>query len=233
MALLHSESRELLGRRLDRPERFDEQFGHLDGRRYRRPGCAPRRWHRPRPGRTGGRHRTRRPPRTGSASLGSNGWRITGTSLPGAESSRARLSGRGRRMSGNARTGIVDQRFEYIDSGRFASTGAFANVRVASVTCTSRPHTPQSAHSRTLVAVPSSKGTSEWPCVRCSGVTPNTSHKVACRSTVVVSASHVPRRNARPRDQQRDVPQLGVHGHLRLAPHARARRDSGRGRCRE
>ena len=59
---------------------------------------------------------------------------------------------------------------------------------MASATCTSRPHTPQSAHSRTDDEVPSRIGTNDWPWVRCSGVTPKTSHRVACRSTVVVSA---------------------------------------------
>src|SRR6202521_5880472 len=116
---------------------------------------------------------------------------MTGTSVPGYWSRRARWSGLGKPQPGNARIGIVDHRLENIDSGRFAATGDFANVRVASITCTSRPHTPHNAHSRTLVAVPSTSGISEWPWVRCDGVTPNASHTVACTSTVVVSASQV------------------------------------------
>jgi hypothetical protein len=44
----------------------------------------------------------------------------------GTRSTTARWSGRGSRTSGNARTGMVDHRFEYIESGRFESTGAFA-----------------------------------------------------------------------------------------------------------
>src|SRR5690349_17769557 len=116
---------------------------------------------------------------------------MTGTSLPGARSSHARESGRGRRASGNARIGIVDQRFDHIDNGRLPRTGVRAYVRVASATCTSRPHTPHNAHSRTPVEVPSSNGTSDVPCVRCAGVTPNASQIVAFRSTVVVSALHV------------------------------------------
>ena len=68
------------------------------------------------------------------------------------------------------------------------------------------------------VAVPSSSGTSDRPWVRCSGVTPNTSHSVACRSTVVVSAPLVPGATPGHEIEQRDVAELGVHGDLRLAP---------------
>ena len=123
------------------------------------------------------------------------------------------------RTSGKGCMGIVDHRFEHIDSGRFASTGHFAAVpRRGRGTCTSRPHTG-AAPIRGLVAVPSSSGHERLPVGTMSGVTPNTSHSVACRSTVVVSARRA-RRDARPRHQQRDVARARVDRHLRLAPHA-------------
>ena len=52
---------------------------------------------------------------------------------------------------------------------------------------------------------PRCSGSSDRPCVRWRGVTPNRSRSVACRSTVVVSAIAGCRRDARPGDHQRDV----------------------------
>ncbi len=116
--------------------------------------------------------------------------------------------------------GIVVQRLEIIDSGRFPSTGALANVRVASATCTSRPRHPAQRPLPDQDAVPSSSGTSDRPWVRWSGATAKVSQSVACRSTVVVRASLVP--GATPgHDTSRGMrPSSGVHGHLRLAPDA-------------
>ncbi len=114
---------------------------------------------------------------------------------------------------------MVDQRFDHIDSGTLSATGARAYLRRPSVTCTQLPQTPPSAHGRIVVARPSTSGRSEAPCVRCAGVTPNTSTSVAWRSTLVVSASHVPPPlDARPVDEQRHVAQRLVLRHPGLAP---------------
>ena len=59
----------------------------------------------------------RRPAQNGSMSPGSNGWRITGHVEPGMRSSAARSSGRRQAQLGEPCTGIVDQRFDHIDSG--------------------------------------------------------------------------------------------------------------------
>ena len=87
---------------------------------------------------------------------------------------------------------MVDQRFDHMASGKPSPSGARAYLRRPSVTCTQLPYTPPIAHSRTAEARPSSRGTSDVPWVTWSAVTPNTSHRVACRSTLVVSASTVP-----------------------------------------
>ena len=76
-------------------ERLDEEVGHLLVGIARRPGCGTRRRRRPPRGRTGHRRRSAPMPQNGRSSLGSKGWRITGTSEPGARSSQARWSGRG------------------------------------------------------------------------------------------------------------------------------------------
>ena len=128
----------------------------------------------------------------GSRSPGPNGWRITGTDEPGMNANSARSSGGGSGPNPATCKGMVDQRFDHIDSGRLPSTGARAYLRRPSVTCTQLPHTPPSAHSRTPAAPPPSSGRSDTPWVRWAGATPNTSVRVACRSTLVVSASQVP-----------------------------------------
>ena len=92
-------------------------------------------------------------------------------------------------------SGIVDQRFDQTASGRLPSTGARAYLRRPSVTCTQLPHTPPIAHSRPVPGEggrESSSGRSDTPWVRWAGATPNTSARVAWRSTLVVSASHTP-----------------------------------------
>jgi hypothetical protein len=77
----------------------------------------------------------------GTVSPGSNGWRITGTSEPGIVSSQARASGLGNAMncSRPVWAGIVDHRFDHIDSGTLSPTGARAYFRRPSVTCTQLP----------------------------------------------------------------------------------------------
>ena len=156
-----------------------------------RRGCAPRRDRRR--GRTGGCRVNRVAAQNGRRSPATNGWRITGTSEPGMRSSTARSSGMRQRRQRETARGPASS-----TSGSTTSTAARCRrpgpgVRVArpSTTCTSRPHTPVSAQSRTDVVSPSSSGTSERPCVRCRSTTPNRSAIVACRSTLVVSASHV------------------------------------------
>ena len=66
----------------------------------------------------------RRPTQNGSRSPGSNGWRITGIVEPGIRSSAARSSGAGRLDQPVTWTGMVDQRFDHIDSGNRSPTGA-------------------------------------------------------------------------------------------------------------
>ena len=151
--------------------------------------------------------------------------------MPGMWSSTARPSGRGRRRSGNAGTGIVDHRFDHIDSGWLVATGARAYFRRPSVTCTSRPHTPVSAQSRTEVGAPSSSGTSEWPWVRCG----------------TVDAEHVGKRREQVDGGGERVDDAGVDARAtrraaacgraarrpapRACPRCPSRRGSGRGRC--
>ena len=53
----------------------------------------------------------------GTSSPAPNGCRMTGTSLPGIRANSARSSGRGRRNSCADMIGMVDQRFDHIDSG--------------------------------------------------------------------------------------------------------------------
>ena len=79
-----------------------------------------------------------------------------------------------------ALTGIVDHRFDHIDSGRLLSlVGPRAYFRFPSSTCTQRPNTPASAKSRMLELAPVTSGTIECPCVRCVDWTSNTSINVA------------------------------------------------------
>ena len=59
-----------------------------------------------------------------------NGWRITGTVEPGMWSSTARSSGSGSRRSGCACNGIVDHRFDHIESGSFSPAGRAHVLRV-------------------------------------------------------------------------------------------------------
>jgi len=59
----------------------------------------------------------------GKRSPGRNGWRMTGTLEPGMRSSTARSSGFGKATSKAACTGMVDQRFDHIDSGALSCTG--------------------------------------------------------------------------------------------------------------
>ena len=132
-------------------------------------------------------------PRTAAGRPAANGWRITGMSMPGMRSSQARSSGFGSVMkSANAGgTGIVDHRFDHIDSGKLSPSGARAYLRRPSVTCTQLPNTPPIAQSRTEVASPVSSGTSDRPCVRCAGRDAEHVGDRGVRSTFVVSASHV------------------------------------------
>ena len=60
---------------------------------------------------------------------------------------------RGKRRSGTPCTGIVDHRFDHIDSGKLSPPGPRAYLRVPSVTCTQLPYTPPIAHSRIDVGV--------------------------------------------------------------------------------
>ena len=159
----------------------------------RRPGCAPRRWRRTRRGRRARRPRSGRRPRTGRSSLGSNGWRITGTSVPGHAVEPGPVVGAGQAESREARGPASST------SGSTTSTAAGCPRPAPGRTCGwRRPRAPRGPTRRTAPtrgstsAVPSSSGTSDRPCVRCSGATPKTSQSVAWRSTVVVSASQVP-----------------------------------------
>ena len=87
---------------------------------------------------------------------------------------------------------MVDHRFDHIDNGNRSPAGPRAYLRVPSVTWTQLPNVPPMAHSRTDVAAPVSSGTSDRPWVGCATVASNASAMVAKRSTLVVSASHVP-----------------------------------------
>ena len=104
----------------------------------------------------------------------------------------ARRSGRGRRMSGKARTGMVDHRFDHIDSGRLPSAGARAygaaaigHVHLASPHAAQRPLPDRRSPCRRAAARATGRACGA------SGLTANVSQRVAWRSTVVVSASHV------------------------------------------
>ena len=97
---------------------------------------------------------------------------------PGMRSSTARSSGRGRRSRGSAWIGIVDHRFDHIDSGRFVVDRRLADVAGGRRRRAPRgPTRRMSAHSRTDVAAPVEQRHERRPWVRCSGVTPNTSHE--------------------------------------------------------
>src|SRR6476469_7504450 len=95
--------------------------------------------------------------------------------------------------------GMVDQRFDHIDSGALSPAGPRTYFwPSALMTWTSPPHTPVSAQSRTADeeacawGSPFTSGAIERPWVRCGEVTPKTSAIVACRSTLVVNASQAP-----------------------------------------
>ena len=62
-----------------------------------------------------------RAPRTGGRRRGRTAGRSRAREVPGMVRSSARSSGRGRRSSGSGCTGMVDQRLDHMDSGRFSS----------------------------------------------------------------------------------------------------------------
>ena len=85
---------------------------------------------------------------------------------------------------------MVDQRLDHMLSGALSPAGPRAYlVPSAATRWTSRPHTPVRAHSRIEVAAPVTSGTRERPWAVAGGSTPNRSHSVAWRSTLVVRAS--------------------------------------------
>ena len=200
----------------------------------RRPGCGPRRWRRPRRGRRAGRRRSEPLAQYGRSSLGSNGWRITGhvaarqpvepRPLVGA----GQADSRGRRGSASSTTG-----------SRTSTAGGWPRPARGRRCGWRRRRAPRGPTRRTAPTRGSTSARARRAGARASDracgarrSTPKTSQSVAWRSTVVVSASQVAGGRARPRDQQRDVAQLGVDRHRGLAPDVRARRGSGRGRCR-
>ena len=139
---------------VDSPRRFSRSSGSTS-RSYR--------WWRPRflapTPRTAARHRLR-------TAGGSPARRE-----PGMRSSIARSSGFGQLavVLEALCTGIVDQRFDHIDSGKLSPTGARAYLRRPSVTCTQLPQTPpmrpvaDRRRPRRRAAA-----RSERPCVRCA-----------------------------------------------------------------
>ena len=125
-----AEADELLVGCLDRPERLDQEVGHLLGLGAaaavgevvadRAVGVGLR------PVVEQVALEVAAGPSTAGRRSGRRAGGSPGRRCPGTWSSEARPSGRGSRRSGKARTGIVDQRFDHIDSGRFPSTGARA-----------------------------------------------------------------------------------------------------------
>ena len=150
-------------------------------------------------------------------------------------SSTARSSGAGSRSSGSACTGIVDQRFDHIDSGDVVADRARARTsRRPSMTCTSRPQTPAE---RPLAdrrrPSPSSSGTSDRPCVRCARRRRRTRRRAwrAGRRSWS-SASHVAAGSTPGHATSSGMwPERLVDRDAGLAPDVASRRGSGRGRC--
>ena len=180
-----------------------------------------------------GRSRRRRP-RTAGGRPAANGWRITGTSEPGTNASAARRSGRGQaqlgaRVDRHRRPAVRPHREREVLPHRRAGVVPFAvdDVHVPAPVAEQRVVADRVGRRRRPAAP------SDRPCVRCAGGTPNTSAIVACRSTFVVSASTRARVDSRPRDEQRRVPELRVDRDARVCRTRRARRGSGRGRCRD
>ena len=97
---------------------------------------------------------------------------MTGTVVPGMLSSTARSSGAGNSSKPAMLTGMVDQRFDHMDSGKLSPDDDRAYLVVPSVTWTHLPYMPPMAQSRTESASPVNRGTRDRPWVRCPTVTP-------------------------------------------------------------
>ena len=80
-----------------------------------------------------------RPTQNGSRSPGSKGWRMTGHVGARHEVEPGPAVGPGQAGRRRSCSGIVDQRFDHIASGKFDSTAPRAYLRVPSVTCTQLP----------------------------------------------------------------------------------------------
>src|SRR4051795_13772573 len=95
-------------------------------------------------------------------------------------------------MSGKALIGMVDQRFDHIDSGKFSGPDPRRYLRWPSVIPTWRPQYPKRASSRTESAVPSISGSSDLPWLGWATEAPNRTALVGGGSTGVAGASRSP-----------------------------------------
>ena len=175
------------------------------------------------------------PTQNGSASPGSNGWRMTGTSEPGMKSSRARRSGGASRF-GKPCSGIVDHRFDHIDSGKLSpdrrrgrTCGAVGDLHPVAVDPADRPVAHRRRRARRAAARATGRGCA------CSAVDAEHVGDAWRRGRRWSSARRTSSRRSTPGqcDEQRDVAERLVLHHPRLAPDVarRSRRGSGRGRC--